>query len=157
MSNSLFTFTSSSTHELPSSPDVLTVTVDPTTGELVVTHPDVGTTSYSLVDDNGNPTPRTIFLDGDADPEEFQLGTVTYAREGYYVQYFALNDYDITFTVQRTGGHLGILDIRDIGKQYPPKTYYFDMMPVILSISGNNLTVKTLEYDVTDPYGPWYS
>lgn len=155
MSNSLCTFSADSSIVIPASPDVMTVTIDPTTGEMIVTTPN-GTNAFPLIDGEDEPLPRAIQVDAHLDPAEFQVGSAEYARDGMYVQYFALNEYEVTFAVTRTGGHLGVLDLRDIARQLPPKTYYFDMMPVVLSIEGNNLKVKTLQYINSDSFGPWY-
>lgn len=52
-------------------------------------------------------------------------------------------------------GHLGVLDIRDFARKHKV-VFFFDMMPIILSLEGNRLAVKTLEYKDGDPFGPWY-
>lgn len=56
---------------------------------------------------------------------------------------------------RETVGHLGVLDIRDIARKHKV-VFFFDMMPIILSLEGNRLAVKTLEYREDDPFGPWY-
>lgn len=155
MSNPLCTFEADSSIVIPAAPNVMTVTIDPATGEMIVTTPG-GSTPFPLIDEENEPLPRAIQVDAELDPVEFQVGSVEYEREGMYVQYFALNEYEITFSVTDSTGPLGVLDLRDFAKQAPPKKYYFDMMPVILSIGGNYLVVKTLEYVNSDSFGPWY-
>jgi hypothetical protein len=158
MPEPLFEFTAIDSYPVPASEEgAIVITIDPTTGTMIVAVPDEDPVNYPLVDEEDEPLPRAIFIDTEPTPNQLQVGTVTYAREGLDVQCFPLNEYDdISFIVTTTGGHLGILDIRDIARQLPVHTYYFDMMPIVLSTAGNFLVVKTLYYEDTDPYGPWH-
>jgi hypothetical protein len=65
-------------------------------------------------------------------------------------------DKDYEFVFRKTDGHLGILDIRDVsGKTIPVVTYYWDMVPILLQVEGNDLYLKTAEFD--SAFGPkWY-
>ncbi len=153
----LFTFSANDSYPLPDPTlDEITVTIDATNGTMIVQVPGETAVPYPLVDEESEPLPRAIFVDLNASPEAFQVGTVTYSRPGLMVQYIALNDVEISFRVSASEGHLGILDIRDVGRQASIVKYYFELMPVVLSIEGNYLVVKTLEYQTGDPGGPWY-
>jgi hypothetical protein len=157
MPNSLFTFTAINSFDIPNEDEgVITVTIDATEGTMVVTCPEMDPVVYPLVDEEAEPLPRAIYINTESSPMTFQVGAVTYARQGLNVQYFPLNEYEIGFTVAENAGHLGILDIRDNARLLPKHFYYFDMMPVILSIEGNYLTVKTLQWASSDPFGPWH-
>jgi hypothetical protein len=154
MPEPLFEFDPIDSYEVPEEGEI-TVTINVTQGAMIVTPPEENPISYPLVDEEDEPLPRAIFIDTSGEADQFQVGDVTYARDVFYVENFPLNNSNITFTISSAGGHIGILDIRDIARQLNV-TYYFDLMPIVLSIEGNYLMVKTLLYETTDPYGPWY-
>jgi hypothetical protein len=150
----MFNFVARDSYTIPET-DVITVTVDASAGTLVVNPPASSSVSYPLIDADGNPIAQAIFVDASTSPQSFQVGDVTFAREGLFVNDIPLNsEGSVTITVARTG-HLGVLDQRDFGKSRKV-VYFFDMMPVILTIEGSSLRVKTLRHETDDDFGPWY-
>mgnify|MGYP000985946416 CR=1 FL=1 len=173
MSDSLFKFNAIDSFPLPAADSTpILVTLDAANGTLVVNSPGNPIGTFSLIDNENEPLTRAIFIDTTMDPDAFQIGDVSFARDGLMVEHFPLNDSEISFGIAKLAGHIGILDIRDISRSTSSDhigildirdvgrkrkvVYFFDMMPAVLSIEGNYLVVRTLRHQDSDAIGPWY-
>lgn len=154
MYNQLFEFNSAEQDRFEIPESGLEMSIDRESKSLVVHLPDGTARTFSLDNKKVNQLPA-IYVSGQSCLE---VGKVIYPEQPLSETPFVLNNTNdsYTFTCRRGGGHLGILDIRDVSGKVAATTYYWDLVPIALAADTNTLWISTAECD--QDLGPkrWY-
>lgn len=133
----------------------LSALLDLEQGELVLSLTDGSQRRFSLIE-AGEPRPHAIRIGiNSSGIEVLEVGEVGFHDQPLFLQDYPLNNSEIQSTWNLAGGHIGILDLRNIGRVISTH-YEINRVPVNLSISGIHLRVATIRFDPDSGLTRWY-
>ena len=155
MSTSYFVFTSSPDDRFAFVTDSMLLRVHLQEGTLQVVAGQEVLKSYPLAHD-GQPVSQALFISRNQG-DLLEIGSVDYLGNSQLPENYALNmgETDFQFEVQPQEGHIGVLDIRDVGRVVKG-FYHPEVVPIVLSIVGSTLQVVTLTPNDTFSLPTWY-
>lgn len=155
----LYNFNIQSSFEIISGDDPIedpTIMLDKESGALLVTTGDGDLTTFPLISEQGESIPVGIFLDLSGENGNIQIGEVEFQRTPLFVEYFPINESEFSMELKVTGGgHLGIIDIRDVGRTRRVQ-FLLHVLPVSITLEGNYLVFKTVKRLDSDTGPLWY-
>ena len=133
----------------------LTANLDRAHGELSLSLIDGSVRNFSLTS-GGEPMLRALRISIDSTGSKvLEVGDVDFEEQPLFLQDYEINNPEVRDTWNLVGGHIGILDLRNIGKSISTR-FDIDRVPVNLSITGIHLRVSTLRFDPGSDLTPWY-
>jgi hypothetical protein len=112
---------------------------------------------FPLISEDGEPLSLGLRTAMTEEGWVLEIGQATFLRSPLIVQYIPINESEFHSVLKSTpdGGHIGIIDIRDLRVGSGIK-YYLERLPISLSLAGNSLVVSTV-FRLDSDVGPeWY-
>lgn len=155
----------------PSLQDPVTLRLDHQAATLQISQQEIVLGTYALIDDKQRNISWALQIAANQHGEELQVGEAIFDRPDLLVEEFPCTTSQMIFRIADEG-HIGILDISDIGSMLHQRhlgildakdialqrkvVFFFDLMPIVISLERQSWVVKTLRHDESDPFGPWY-